>query len=77
MGSRKPSKTGTQVLRTIWAERLRQRGFINPTRVHALSQLTPRGRSNDVVPGETFADDMSAQVFDEVWISGSWGGGLC
>jgi len=51
LGSRKPSKTGAKVLRTMWAERLRQRGYIDPTRVHTLSKLRPRGCRYAVVPG--------------------------
>ena len=61
MGSRKPSKTGAKVLLTMWAERLRQRGYIDPTRVHTLSQLRPRGCRYAVVPGEAFADDMTGE----------------
>lgn len=61
-GQRKTDKVGAKVLREMWADHLRRRGFIVPTRVPALRALRPRGRSYTVVPGEVRGYDQQLAV---------------
>ena len=66
MGLRKTDKVGAKVLRELWADHIRRRGFIVPTRVPALRALRPRGRSYTVDPGEVDGDDQQLVVISHM-----------
>ena len=61
-GRRKTDKVGSKVLRALWAEQLRKRGYIVPTRVPALALLRPRGCTYPVDPGTVLGDGQQLAI---------------
>ena len=61
-GRRKTDKVGSKVLRALWAEQLRKRGHIIPTRVPALARLRPRGCTYPVDPGMVLGDGQQLAI---------------
>ena len=61
-GRKKTDKVGSKVLRALWAEQLRKRGHIIPTRVPALARLRPRGCTYPVDPGMVLGDGQQLAI---------------